>query len=49
MQAYEEGTLEALLDEVDGDSSYLESAEGLTLEERRVMALLPRLEAAVSL
>jgi DNA topoisomerase-1 len=47
LSAYEEGMLEALLDEVDGDP-YPESAEGLSPEERRVMALLPRLEAAVA-
>jgi DNA topoisomerase-1 len=47
LASYEEGTLEALLDEADGDGgSYPESAEGLSPEERRVMALLPLLEAA---
>jgi DNA topoisomerase-1 len=48
LSSYEEGTLEALLDEVDGDSSFPESAAGLSPEERRVMALLPRLEADVT-
>ena len=48
LTSYEEGTLEALLDEVDGDGSYPESAEGLSPEERRVMVLLPLLEASLS-
>lgn len=43
--AYEEGALEALLKEVQVES-FPDSAQGLSPEERPVMALLPRLEEA---
>lgn len=46
LAAYEEGSLESLLQEADAAPDP-ESAQGLHPEERRVMALLPWLEEAV--